>query len=72
MESIKFRPRERFDMAETETNDMGIGLATLFTLLAVIATGAMFFAPGTELAAWGFAAAVTAGVLAVSAVHLYW
>ncbi len=51
---------------------MGIGLAAVFTLLAVGATGAMFFAPGTELAAWGFAAAVTAGVLAVSAVHLYW
>lgn len=61
-------------MAEHETvaSDMGIGLATLFTLLAVGATVAMFVAPGTELAAWGFAAAVTAGVLAVSAVHLYW
>jgi hypothetical protein len=61
-------------MAEHETvaSDMGIGLATLFTLLAVAATVAMFVAPGTELAAWGFAAAVTAGVLAVSAVHLYW
>lgn len=61
-------------MAEHETvgSDMGIGLATLFTLLATVATVAMFVAPGTELAAWGFAAAVTAGVLAVSAVHLYW
>jgi hypothetical protein len=51
---------------------MGIGLATLFTLLAVAATVAMFVAPGTELAAWGFAAAVTAGVLAVAAIHVYW
>lgn len=61
-------------MAEHETvaSDMGIGLTTLFTLLAVGATVGMFVAPGTELAAWSFAAAVTAGVLAVSAVHLYW
>lgn len=59
-------------MEETGTTDMGIGLATVFSLLAVIATGAMFFAPGTELAAWGFAAAMTAGVLAVGAVHIYW
>ena len=59
-------------MEETVGSDMGIGLTTLFTLLAVVATGAMFFAPGSELAAWGFAGAVTAGVLAVAAVHLYW
>ena len=57
---------------ETVASDKGIGLATLFTLLAVGATVAMFVAPGTELAAWGFAGAMTAGVLAVAAVHLYW
>ena len=61
-------------MAEHETvgTDKGIGLATLFTLLAVVGTLAMLLAPGTELAAWGFAGAVAAGVLAVAAVHLYW
>ena len=61
-------------MADTETvsSDKGIGLATLFTLLAAAATVAMFVEPGTEIAAWGFAAAVTAGVLAVAAVHLFW
>ena len=61
-------------MAEHETvaSDMGIGLATLFTLLAVGSTVAMFVEPGSELAAWGFAAAVTAGVLAVTAIHVYW
>ena len=61
-------------MAEHETvgSDKGIGLATLFTLLAVGSTIAMFTQPGSELAAWGFAGAVTAGVLAVAAVHLYW
>ncbi|MFC4552195.1 MULTISPECIES: DUF7525 family protein [Halorussus] len=61
-------------MAEHETvsSDMGIGLATLFTLLATAATVAMVVTPGTEIAAWGFAAAMTAGVFAVAAVHLYW
>lgn len=61
-------------MAEHETvgTDKGIGFATLFTLLAGAATIAMFVAPGTEIAAWGFAVAMLAGVLAVSAVHLYW
>lgn len=57
---------------ETVSTDKGIGLTTLFTLLAAVAAVATFVAPGTELAAWGFAAAMTAGVLAVSAVHLYW
>lgn len=61
-------------MAEHETvgTDKGIGLATLFTLLAVGASLAMLASPGTEIAAWAFAGAVTAGVLAVAAVHLYW
>jgi hypothetical protein len=57
---------------ETISTDMGIGLATLFTLLATAATVAMFVTPGSELAGWGFAAAVTAGVLAVAAIHIYW
>ena len=59
-------------MAETGSTDMGIGLATLFALLAVVATGAMVVSPGSELAAWGFAAAVITGVFSVAAVHLYW
>lgn len=61
-------------MAEHETvgTDKGIGLATLFTLLAGVAAIAMFVAPGTGVAAWGFAVAMLAGVLAVAAVHLYW
>lgn len=61
-------------MAEHETvgTDKGIGLATLFTLVAAAAAIAMFVAPGTGVAAWGFAAAMLAGVLAVAAVHLYW
>ena len=61
-------------MAEHETvaTDKGIGLATLFTLLAAVAAVAMFAVPGTELAAWGFAVAMLAGVLAVAAVHVYW
>jgi len=61
-------------MAEHETvsTDKGIGLATLFTLLAVAAAGAMLLTPGSVVAAWGFAGAMVAGVLAVAAVHLFW
>jgi len=57
---------------ETVSTDKGIGLATLFTLLAVAGAGAMLLAPGGQLAAWGFAGAMVAGALAVAAVHLFW
>ncbi|WP_158056714.1 DUF7525 family protein [Halorussus halophilus] len=61
-------------MAEHQSvgTDKGIGLASLFTLLAGVGAAAMFLAPGEEIAAWGFAGAVAAGVFAVAAVHLFW
>ncbi|WP_458188269.1 DUF7525 family protein [Haladaptatus sp. NG-WS-4] len=51
--------------------DKGVGLAVLFTLVAVGGAAITFVSPGTETAAWGFAAAVTAGVLAIAGTHLY-
>ncbi|RBI64354.1 DUF7525 family protein [halophilic archaeon] len=53
-------------------SDKGLGLVVLFTLVAVAAAAVTFVSPGTETAAWGFAAAMVAGVLGVGATHLYW
>ncbi|EFW93048.1 hypothetical protein ZOD2009_04272 [Haladaptatus paucihalophilus DX253] len=50
---------------------MGTGLSVLFVLLAIAGAAVTFVTPGTETAAWGFAAAMIAGVLAVAASHLY-
>ncbi|GKZ12447.1 MULTISPECIES: DUF7525 family protein [Haladaptatus] len=60
-------------MAGTQavTTDMGTGLSVLFVLLAIAGAAVTFVTPGTETAAWGFAAAMIAGVLAVAASHLY-
>ncbi len=58
--------------ASTETTDKGIGLAIAFAVVAVLGAFAMFAgAPNIE-AAWGFAAAVLFGGLAVAAIHAYW
>lgn len=56
----------------TRTTDRGIGLTMLFGALGVIAAGVMAIGAPDELAAWGFAGAVTFACLAVVAVHLYW
>ncbi len=53
------------------STDMGVGLSVLFTLIALVGAGVTFVTPGTETAAWGFAAAIIAGILAVSANHVY-
>ncbi|WP_266077186.1 DUF7525 family protein [Haladaptatus caseinilyticus] len=53
------------------STDMGVGLSVLFTLVAVAGAGLTFVTSGTETAAWGFAIAVIAGILAVSASHVY-
>lgn len=58
-------------MSTTEAVDVGVGLGLLLGILAVGAAGASFYWHGTETAAWGFAAAMTFGVLAVAAIHRY-
>lgn len=55
-----------------DTTDRGIGLTMLFGALAVLAAAAMAFGAPEQLAAWGFAGAVTFGCLAVITVHLSW
>ncbi|KZN23473.1 hypothetical protein A4G99_11155 [Haladaptatus sp. R4] len=57
--------------SQSGTTDMGIGLSLVFIFLAVASAALSFLTPGTVTAAWGFAAAVTAGVLAIAASHLY-
>jgi len=60
-------------MSETAgQSDMGIGLAMLFGVLAVVAAAAMAVTVETQIvAAWSFAGAVVAGTLAVAALHIY-
>lgn len=52
-------------------SDKGIGLAILLGVLAVAGALVMLASPGTETAAWGFAAAVIFGCLLVVAIHVY-
>jgi hypothetical protein len=58
-------------MSATESTDMGFGLGLTLVVLAVGGAVVSLLAPGTETAAWGFAAAVTLGTLAVAAIHVY-
>ena len=56
------------------TSDMGFGLTVLFSIVALLGVVGMFAAGliGDQLvAATGFAVAVAAGCLAVSATHLF-
>jgi hypothetical protein len=56
------------------SSDKGIGLTILFALVALLGVGGMFAAglSGDQLiAAVGFAIAIIAGSLAVSATHLF-
>lgn len=58
---------------ESVTTDRGIGLTVLFVVVGIAGAGVAFVAGLTEnqiLAAWGFAAAMIAGSLAVGALHL--
>jgi hypothetical protein len=51
---------------------MGIGLSLVFGVLAVVAAGVMAVTVETQIvAAFAFAAAMVAGVLAVAAPHLF-
>ena len=56
---------------QSVTTDMGIGLSVVFVFLAVVSAAISFVTYGTVTAAWGFAGAVIAGVLAVAMSHLY-
>lgn len=60
-------------MARTKqvTSDKGLGLGMLFGLLAAGGALGMVAVPGGLVSAWGFAAAVLAGVVLVVAVHIY-
>lgn len=58
-------------MSTAESTDMGLGLGLAFGALAVGGALVSLLAPGTEIAAWGFAAAMTLGALAVAALHVY-
>lgn len=55
---------------ETQT-DKGVGLALAFGALAVVGAGLMLFGGSQTTMAWGFAAAMVAGALAVMAVQIY-
>lgn len=57
-------------MAETST-DKGTGLAVAFGALTLVGAGFMLFGGSQVTMAWGFAAAMVAGSLAVLAVQIY-
>lgn len=52
-------------------SDKGIGLAIVLAALAIGAAVVTLVTPGTVTGAWGFAAAMAFGALAVVAVHVY-
>lgn len=57
----------------TATTDRGVGFAVLFTLLGLVGAFVAFVGALTTdqlTAAWGFAAAMTAGAVAITAIHL--
>lgn len=59
-------------MSTTESTDVGVGLGMILGGLT-LATALYTFAAGSQRGtAYGFAAAVTLGVLTVTAIHLYW
>lgn len=58
-------------MERSVESDKGIGLGIAFSLLAVGGAVGMIGGPTETVQAWGFAAAVAAGVLAVVAIHAY-
>lgn len=60
-------------MAEDATfeSDKGIGLAVVLGVLAGVGAVAMGAGPSRVIKAFGFAAAVTLGVLLIVALHVY-
>lgn len=58
--------------ADAAADDMGWGLGILLTVLAIAAAGGMLAGPSQAATAWAFAVAVTAGVVAIVAMHWFW
>lgn len=58
-------------MEHAVESDKGIGLGIAFSLLAVVGAVAMLGGPAQIVRAWGFAAAMIAGLLAIVAIHVY-
>jgi hypothetical protein len=61
-------------MESTASNDMGVGLSMVFSVIAMLAAVglAAFGITGDQVASgWSFAIAVLAGTLAVAAYHVY-
>jgi hypothetical protein len=52
-------------------SDKRIGIGLLFGLIAVGGALVALVVPGGLMGAWGFAAAMVAGMLAVLAIHVY-
>jgi hypothetical protein len=67
----KSRPHGETGMSTARETDLGVGLGMAFGLVSLAGAGYMIAAPSQTATAWGFAAAVTAGVLAVGALHAY-
>lgn len=58
-------------MEQSVESDKGIGLGIVFSLLAVVGTLIMLTGGAEITIAWGFAAALVAGVFAVIAIQVY-
>lgn len=58
-------------MEQTVESDKGLGLGIAFGLLAVVGALIMLAGPTETVKAWGFAAAMATGALAVLAIHVY-
>jgi hypothetical protein len=56
---------------EATQSDVSIGLALVFSVIALAGAGVMFAGPGQQVKAWGFAGAMVAASLAVVFVHLF-
>lgn len=55
----------------TFESDKSIGMAVILGVLGVASAASMLVAPGTVAGAFGFAAAMTIGVVLVVALHVY-
>jgi hypothetical protein len=56
---------------ESVQSDKGLGIAVVFSILAVLGALVMLAGPDQMSKAWGFAAACLAGAIAVVAVQIW-